>query len=272
MGANGMASEQEGAPFHFEKRDTAIAIISTNDDPLNRMSLEYIDQLEDAIEEIANDDDIRAFVITADGLSNFSVGMNLKQLQSGMAERGGRDEFFDQRLNLIRRIETMGKPSVVTLFGYCLGGGLELPLGCTFRLAAQEGAQIGLPEFDLGAVPAWGGSARLAKCVGANHALDMILRSKKISGPRALEIGLVHEVWPLKELKQRAVDLAEELARAPRLAVQAMLKSLVGSEDKSLDELLKLEREGVNATSGTADAREGMLAFLEKREPVFNQE
>jgi enoyl-CoA hydratase len=165
----------------------------------------------------------------------------------------------------------MGKPSIVTLFGYCLGGGLELPLGCTFRLAAEEGAQIGLPEMDLGSVPAWGGSARLAKCIGQQHALDMILRGKKISGPQALEIGLVHEVWPLAELKQRAVDLAEELASQPRLAVQAMLKSLIGSEDKTLDELLVLEREGVKATMGSADSREGMRAFLEKRKPQFNQ-
>jgi enoyl-CoA hydratase len=177
------------------------------------MTLEYVNQLEGAIEDIAADDAIRAFVITADGMTNFSVGMDLKQLQGGVAELGGPDAFFDQRLNLIRRIETMGKPSVVTLFGYCLGGGLELPLGCTFRLAAEEGAQIGLPEMDLGSLPAWGGSARLAKCVGERHALDMILRAKKISGPRALEIGLVHEVWPLQELKQRAIDLAEELAR-----------------------------------------------------------
>jgi enoyl-CoA hydratase/carnithine racemase len=261
----------DASAFHLTKHESGIAVISTNDDPLNRMSLEYIDELEVAIEDIAQDDGIRAFVITADGLTNFSVGMNLKQLQGGMADRGGADAFFDQRLNLIRRIENMDKPSVATLFGYCLGGGLELPLGCTFRLAAAEGAQIGLPEMDLGAVPAWGGSARLAKCVGQQHALDMILRSKKISGSRALEIGLVHEVWPLQDLKNKAIELAEELARQPRVAVQAMLKSLVGSEDRSLDELLALEREGVKATSGTADSREGMLAFLEKRAPVFNQ-
>ena len=91
------------------------------------------------------------------------------------------------------------------------------------NLAALEGAQIGLPELDLGAVPAWGGSARLAKCVGEQHALDMILRAKKISGPRALEIGLVHEVWPLSELKDKALQLAEELAAMPATAVRAMM-------------------------------------------------
>lgn len=258
-------------PLLYTKRDDAVAVVSINDDPLNRMSLAFIDQLVDVVEDIATDDDIRAFVITAEGTTNFSVGMNLKELGSGMEDRGGPDAFFDQRLDLIMRIETMGKPSVATLFGYCLGGGLEIPLGCTFRLAASEGAQIGLPELDLGAVPAWGGSARLAKCVGREKALDMILRSKKISGAEALAIGLVAEVWPVAELKDKAIALAGELARQPKLAVQGMLAALHDAEDKTLDELLAAERRAVHATRGTADSREGMLAFLEKREPVFNQ-
>ena len=257
-------------PLLVTKRNDGVAIISTNDDPLNRMSIAYIDLLDEVIDDIAADDTIRAFVITAEGTTNFSVGMNLKELGGAMGERGV-DAFFDQRMNLITRIETMGKPSVATLFGYCLGGGLELPLGCTFRLAAAEGAQIGLPEMDLGTTPAWGGSARLAKCVGRNHALDMILRAKKISGPEALAIGLVNEVWPLAELKERAIALAAELASQPRLAVKAMLDALHDSEDKTLDELLAAERAGVHVTRGTPDAAEGIRAFLEKRRPVFNQ-
>ncbi len=183
-------------PLLYTKRDDAVAVVSTDDDPLNRMTLAYVDRLEEVIEDIASDDSIRAFVLTAEGTTNFSVGMNLKELPAGLQRAGDVDAFFDQRLRLIRRIETMGKPSVATLFGYCLGGGLELPLGCTLRLAATEGARIGLPELDLGTTPAWGGSARLAKTVGRVRALDMILRAKTLSGPEALEIGLVNEVWP----------------------------------------------------------------------------
>ncbi|MGB7879167.1 MAG: enoyl-CoA hydratase/isomerase family protein [Ilumatobacteraceae bacterium] len=257
-------------PLLVTKRDDGVAIISTNDDPLNRMSVAYIDLLDEVIDDIAADDAIRAFVLTAEGTTNFSVGMNLKELGSVMRERGV-DAFFDQRVDLISRIETMGKPSVATLFGYCLGGGLELPLGCTFRLAAAEGASIGLPEMDLGTTPAWGGSARLAKCVGRNHALDMILRAKKITGPEALSIGLVTEVWPLAELKDRAIALAVELAAQPRLAVRAMLDALHDSEDKTLEELLAAERAGVHATRNTPDSAEGIAAFLEKRRPVFNR-
>jgi enoyl-CoA hydratase len=157
------------------------------------------------------------------------------------------------------------------MFGYCLGGGLEVPLGCHFRLAADEGAQIGLPELDLGAVPAWGGSARLAKCVGENQAMDMILRSKKISGKKALEIGLVHEIWPLEELKSAAVSLAHELASQPAQAVKSMMSVLVNSSDRELEDLLKAERQAVLDNSGTKDSQEGMIAFLEKRKPEFNK-
>jgi enoyl-CoA hydratase len=259
-------------PLLYTKRDDGVAVVSINDDPLNRMTLAYIDRLEDVVADMAHDDGIRSLVITSEGTTNFSVGMNLKELGSGFKDRGGPDAFFDQRLRLIRQIETMGKPSVATLFGYCLGGGLELPLGCTFRLAAAEGAQIGLPEMDLGSVPAWGGSARLAKCVGRNKALDMLLRAKKISGQEALAIGLVDEVWPNAELKDRAIALATELASRPRLAVRALLDSLQDAEDKTLDDLLAAERRGVHATLGTADNREGIRAFLEKRPPVFNQD
>jgi enoyl-CoA hydratase/carnithine racemase len=240
--------------------------------PPQRMSIGYIDALEIEIKRIANDPGVRVFVLRGAGTENFSVGMNLKQLPAGIKAKGSPDAVFDQRLRVIAAIENMDKPSIAVLNGYCLGGGLELPLGCHFRLAAEEGAQIGLPEMDLGSVPAWGGSARLTRCVGRDHALDMILRGKKISGPEALRIGLVHEVWPLAELFDRAQALADELAAQPRLAVAAMLRCIVGAETKSLEESLADERAAVLGTFGTADQREGMQAFLEKREPVFNQD
>jgi enoyl-CoA hydratase len=123
----------------------------------------------------------------------------------------------------------------------------------------------------LGTVPAWGGSARLARCVGRNHAIDMILRAKTISGPEALRIGLVNEVWPNGELKARALALAEELAAMPRRAVKAMLRCLVGSETRTLAESLQDERHAVHETLNTPDQIEGVTAFLEKRKPVFNR-
>ena len=264
-----MPSTSSGAVL-VERRD-AVTILTINDAPYNRMSLEFMDELERLVESLASDDTVRAIVITGDGDRNFSVGMHLKQLPRGIKEKGSADALFDQRLKVLSAIENMGKPWVATLFGFCLGGGLELPLACHFRLAAEAGAEIGLPEMDLGTVPAWGGSARLVRCVGRDHALDMILRAKKISGPEALRIGLAQEVWPNAELKTRAIALAEELAAMPRLAVKAILGCLVGAETKTLDQSLRDERAAVHATQNTPDQVEGIMAFLEKRKPVFNQ-
>lgn len=257
-------------PLLVERRH-AVAILTIDDPPWNRMSLAFMDELERQVAVLDGDDAVRAVVLTAAGDDNFSVGMNLKELPRGIAEKGSPDALFDQRLRVLSAIEHMGKPWVVTLFGNCLGGGLELPLACHFRLAAAEGAKIGLPEMHLGTVPAWGGSARLPRRIGRDRALDMILRAKTVSGPEALRIGLVGEVWPNAELKARALALGEELAAQPRVAVRAMLRCLVSGETKTLEESLRDERAAVHATFGTPDQVEGMQAFLEKRKPVFNR-
>jgi len=254
------------------ERHGAVETFVINDAPRNRMGLEFMDALETEIARVAQDAGVRAIVIRGAGEEHFSVGMDLKQLPEGIARMGSAEAVFDQRLRVLDAIENLPKPVVAVLYGYCLGGGLELPLACHFRLAASEGARIGLPELDLGSVPAWGGSARLTRCIGRDRALDMILRAKKISGPEALRIGLVGEVWPLAELFERAHALAAELADMPAIAVAGVLRSVVGAGEKSLAEGIAEERRAVLATMGTPDQREGMQAFLEKRKPRFNRE
>ena len=248
-----------------------VATITNNDAPYNRMTLEYMDALEEALPELGADDNVRALIFTAAGEENFSVGMNLKQLGEGVEKKGSFDAVLDQRLRVLSMIENLGKPSIATLFGYCLGGGLELPLACHFRIAATQGAKIGLPEMDLGTVPAWGGSARLPRVVGRDAAIDMILRGRVIDADEALRIGLVSETCTVGDLKKRAQELGEELAKQPRLAVKGMLDTLVGFETKTLQQSIEDERAAVHLTQGTPDANEGMLAFLGKREPKFNQ-
>lgn len=249
-----------------------VLTLTNNDAPINRMSLAYMDALEVAVAEAAEDSEVRVLVFTAVGEDNFSVGMDLKQLQGDISDRGGFEGVLDQRRRVLAMIENLGKPSIATLFGYCLGGGLELPLACHFRLAASDHAMIGLPELDLGSVPAWGGTARLVRCVGRDQSLDMILRARKIDGPHALRIGLVHEIHPVAELKDAALGLARELARQPPLAVAGVLDCVVGAGELPLEEALDRERDAVRRCNGTNDAREGMLAFLEKRKPVFTGE
>jgi enoyl-CoA hydratase/carnithine racemase len=251
------------------ERRGGIVILENQDPPRNRMTFEYMDELERAVVELRNDRTARAVVITAAGEEHFSVGMDLKQLMSGAPARGGFEAVLDQRLRVLSLIEQLDKPVIATMFGYCLGGGLELPLACHFRLAATEGARIGLPELDLGTVPAWGGTARLTRTVGRAQALDMILRAKKIDGATALAIGLAHELHPVAELKMRAMELAEELASQPPLAVAGVLRAVVGAEHLPLEDALRVERDAVRRCSTSADQIEGMAAFLEKRRPRF---
>jgi len=255
----------------YERRG-AVAIVTIDDAPHNRMSFAFMDALESLVATIASDAAIRAVVITAAGDSNFSVGMNLKELTGALGDPARLDAILDQRLRVLAAVENMHKPWVATLFGNCLGGGLELPLACHFRLAAADGARIGLPELHLGSVPAWGGSARLARRIGRDRALDLILRAKTVSGPEALSLGLVTEVWPNAELKQRAVDLADELAAMPRHAMGSMLRCLVTGDERTLEESLRDERAAFHATLGTSDMVEGLTAFMEKRKPVFNRD
>jgi len=249
-----------------------VATLSVNDAPFNLMPVDYIDRLEEQLPDVLADDTIRALVFTAEGLANFSAGMNLRQIPEGIKRAGSPEAFFAQRHRVLTMIENGGKPAIATFFGYCLGAGLELPLACHFRIAASEGAKIGLPEMDLGSVPAWGGSARLPRVVGQAHALDMILRGRKIDGYEALKMGLVTEVVPIEQLKARAQALGEAVAAQPRLAVRGVLDTIVGFESKSLAESIEDEKRAVRETLGSPDAQEGMMAFMEKRKPVFNHE
>lgn len=260
-----MASKE---PLRLE-RDGAVLTLINNDPPWNRMSFAYMDALEQAVTEAAIDSTVRALVFTAAGEENFSVGMDLKQLLNEGNGRGGLESILDQRLRVLAAIESMRKPSIATLFGNCLGGGLELPLACHFRLAAAEGARIGLPELDLGTVPAWGGTARLTRCVGRDRALDMILRARKIDGAEAVRIGLAHSLHPIERLKAAAQALAKELAEKPPIAVGGVLQCVVGAGDAPLPEALAEERRAVLRCAASRDQAEGLRAFVEKRSPVF---
>ena len=259
-----------GNAIGFERR-AAVAIVTIDDAPYNRMTFAFMDALETLVGEIAADDGIRAVVITGAGDQNFSVGMNLKELMGALGDARRVDEILDQRLRVLAAIEDMDKPWIATLFGNCLGGGLELPLACHFRLAAEDGANIGLPELHLGSVPAWGGSARLVRCIGRDRAIDMILRAKTVSGPEALNLGLVTEVWPNAELKQRAVDLAAELAAQPRIAMAAMLRCLVkcligspetGSRPRKSQSSVRMRRALLRRTKGFTPAPSTSLFAL----------
>lgn len=263
-----MMSDPSSAPLRVEKRHGVLTLI-VNDPPWNRMTFAFMDALEQAVADAAADPEVRVLVFTGEGESNFSVGMDLKQLMFEAESRGGTEAILNQRLRVLSMIETLDKPSIATLYGYCLGGGLELPLACHFRLAADAGAKIGLPELDLGTVPAWGGTARLTRCIGRDRALEMILRSRRIDGAEALRYGLVHALHPVSELRAAAQALGEELAAKPPIAVAGVLRCVVGAADKALPEALADERRAFLRCAASRDQAEGFRAFVEKRKAVF---
>jgi enoyl-CoA hydratase/carnithine racemase len=258
-----MSNEQ---PITIE-REGFVAIIRLDDPPHNRLSMQMIDALEEALPSIADDAEVRAVVLEGGGDQSFSVGADIREFGTAAAERGVKD-FVEQRLRVIRRIETMQKPVVCAIRGACVGGGLEIALGCHFRIAAR-GAKIGLPEVELGVVPAWGGTQRLTHTVGRARALEMMLRAQKLTADEALDAGLVHAVCEPDELHTFAMSLATELAAKAPLAVAGILDAVVEGATKPLEQGLQHEYAALERVVTSEDLQEGVLAFLQKRPPSF---
>ncbi len=252
------------------ERSGAVTTLRLNDPPHNPLGMALIDRLEEVVSQLADDASVRAIVITGAGERSFSVGADIREFGKAASEVGIQ-AFIQQRLRLIARIEQLAKPVVCAIRGACVGGGLELALGCHFRIAAR-GARIGLPEIELGIIPAWGGTQRLTRAVGRAHALDIILRAKKITADEALRIGLVHEICQPDDLLEHAQDLARELAEKAPIAVAGILEAVIRGGALPLEEGLEIEYQAMERVSSTKDLREGIVAFFEKRKPVFRGE
>lgn len=244
-----------------------VAVLVLHDPPYNRLGMALFDRLETVVEELADDREVRVVVLRGGGDDNFSVGADIREFGAAAGERGVRD-FIEQRHRVIRRIETLGKPVICAIRGACVGGGLEIALGCHLRIAAR-GAKIGLPEVELGVVPAWGGTQRLAHTVGRGRALDIMLRAKKLSAEEAYEAGLVNEVCEPDELQSRTMALAEELSEKAPIAIAGILDAVVVGAVKPLQEGLQHEYAALERTIASKDMQEGVMAFLQKRKPRF---
>ena len=248
-------------------REGSVATIELNDPPYNRLGMALIDALEIGVQQLEADSSVRAVILRGSGGENFSVGADIREFGAAAAERGVQD-FIAQRLHVIRLIETMSKPVVCAIRGACLGGGLEIALGCHLRIAAR-GAKIGLPELELGVVPAWGGTQRLTRTVGRARALEVMLLAKKLTADEALDAGLVTEVCETEELDARALALASELASKAPLAVAGVLDAVIQGGPKPLEEGLAHEFAALERTIASQDLQEGVTAFFQKRPPNF---
>jgi enoyl-CoA hydratase/carnithine racemase len=249
------------------RREGSVATIELNEPPYNRLGMALIDVLEQTVDEIERDERVRAVVLQGAGEENFSVGADIREFGAAAAERGVQT-FIEQRLRVIRSIETMSKPVVCAIAGACLGGGFEIALACHFRIAAR-GAKIGLPEVELGVVPAWGGTQRLTRSVGRARALEIMLLAKKLSAEEAFEAGLLTAVCEPGELGARVTALATELAAKAPLAVAGILDAVVQGGPKSLADGLAHEYQALERVMTSEDMQEGVMAFFQKRAPKF---
>jgi len=245
------------------EREGAIATI-TLDRPevLHALDAVMFDELERAFADLAADAGIRVILLTGSGERAFAAGADIRALVHTDATSGRVASERGQKVFL--EIESCGKPVIACVNGVALGGGCELALACTFRIASDR-AKLGLPELKLGLVPGYGGTQRLPRLIGRSAALKLMLTGAAVDATEALRLGLVDEVVPASELMTRARSIAESIAAMAPLAISAALQAVARGEGLSMEDAMKVEAETFGELCATADKREGLAAFLEKR-------
>jgi enoyl-CoA hydratase len=236
---------------------------------LNALNAATFAELSSVFDELEKDAAVRVVLLTGAGERAFAAGADIREL--ALAEDGAGKAFALRGQAVFRKIETLSKPVIACVRGFALGGGCELAMACTLRIAADD-AKFGQPEVKLGVVPGYGGSQRLPRLVGRGAALKLLLTGAIIDAREALRIGLVDEVVAAGELMQRAEALANEMAAQAPLAIAETLRLVDEGLDLPLDLALLREADRFGYLCDTADKAEGTSAFLEKRKPVWKGE
>jgi enoyl-CoA hydratase len=250
----------------LEKAGQVATITINRPKVLNALDLATLEELERAAEDLTEDTAIRAVILTGSGEKAFVAGADIAAL-STMTPREAL-AFADFGHKVLNLLDRMPKPVVAAVNGYALGGGCELALACDFIYAADN-AQIGLPEVNLGLIPGFGGTQRLARRVGPGMAREMIFTGMRLTAQRAKEIGLVNEVVPRAELLDRVRQLCDGICQKGPVAIAQAKRAIRLGADISLTVASELERQTFAALFATDDLREGTRAFLEKRPPRF---
>jgi enoyl-CoA hydratase len=244
--------------------DGAVALIELNRPPVNALSGAVARELTEAT-AMAEDPAIRAVVIT--GSPHFAAGADISGFQGAHGEGAGGLE--GNRLDLVvRRFEQLAKPTIAAIHGYALGGGLELAMGADFRYMAED-AQVGQPEIKLGIIPGAGGTQRLTRLVGLSKARQMNYSGDFVGAEEAVAIGLAEKVFPVDELLPKALADAAVWATKATLAIGAAKRAMNDGLGRPIDEALAIEAERFAEVFPTEDAKEGVAAFLGKREAKF---
>jgi len=245
----------------MERRGAVTVVTITRPSVLNALDSRTLDELRSAVDVIRGDDAVRAVVVTGAGDKAFVAGADIREVAALGPVAG--QEYTRAGQIVFAEIENLGKPVIAAINGYALGGGCELALACTLRLAADT-AKIGLPEIKLGIFPGYGGMQRLARLVGRGRALEMIHTGDHISAQAALAIGLVNRVFPRDRLMPEAMSLAQRLASQPPVAMRYIIDLAIHGADISAAGAADLESALFGLVAATGDRRARTRRVLDK--------
>lgn len=252
----------------YEVKDHIGYMTLNRPDSLNSFTKPMIDDLIAVLNRCKDDDDCRALIVTGAGDKSFCAGSDLNTfLEEAGKPLGGREWSRYGQL-AFNHFDRLGKPSVAAINGLAMGGGLELALACTFRIASQK-AKMGFTEVTIGFLPGWGGHSRLTKLIGKTKAAELVLTGNLVGSNEAFTMGLLNRVVPPTEVVPASVALLARIIRHSPIAVKVVLEALHNAQYQSLEESLILESNLGGLACTSEDAKEGLNAFREKRKPIF---
>ena len=254
----------------LEKKGSIAVATINRPKALNALNSQVLEDLNELLDLVKADEEIRALVLTGSGEKAFVAGADIAEMSNLTKTEG---EAFGKKGNdVFRKLETLPIPTVAAVNGFALGGGCELSMSCDIRICADT-AVFGQPETGLGITPGFGGTQRLARLVGPGMAKQLIYTAKNIKADEALRIGLVNAVYPLEELMPAAEKLAATIAKNAPIAARACKKAINEGLEAKMDDAVVIEEKLFGSCFETADQKEGMGAFLEKRkhEPYQNK-
>ncbi|MDH7563880.1 MAG: enoyl-CoA hydratase-related protein [Candidatus Bathyarchaeota archaeon] len=250
----------------YEKSDQIATITLNRPEALNAFSKEVIEEVLQAIDDLKQDENVRAVILTGSGEKAFSAGADIKAMKGMNALKARELSLMGEKLCC--SLENLEKPVIAALNGYALGGGLEVAMSCDLRIASET-SRMGQTEINIGLIPGWGGTQRLTRLVGPGKAKEMVFTGKLVDAKTAEQLGIVNMVVPADKLRETARQLALELAAKAPVAIKVAKALINKGAEISLDAALALEREGFGVVASTEDLQEGVAAFTEKRKPAF---